>query len=309
MELSHLRAFIYVAEQGNVVRAAALLGMSQPTLSRRIQELEAELRTTVFRRAGHGMEITPSGHRFLDHAREILLRADAALDDMLRDAKTDQGQVVGGLPPSLGEIVIPRLAAEFVKRFPRGRLSIVEGGSGALFDQVLAERLDFAVIRNPTASSQIRAERLKLEALFLIGAAPLGSRHEAIGLAELSRVRLIMPTVADAKRSLISKMMSEGNFLPNIVMEVDSIGSTIELARAGFGYAVIPESTIAVLPRSRPRLHCQRIEAPGALANLCFVTSSKLGQNSLPAKAARVIREELVEILTTIASPRRTTKV
>ena len=273
MELSHLRAFVYVAEQGNVMRAAALLGTSQPTLSRRIQELEAELRTTLFRRAGHGMEITPSGHRFLDYARDIILRADAALDDMRRDAKTDQGHVTVGLPPSLGKITIPRLAAKFAKRFPRGMMSLVEGGSGALLDQVLSERLDFAVIRNPTASSQIATEQLKSEALFLIGATPVGSAHSTIDLVELSRVRLIMPTVADSKRSLISPIMSRADFAPNIVMEVDLIGSTIELARAGFGYAVIPETTIAVLPRSRPRLHCQRIDAPGALANslLCDV--------------------------------------
>lgn len=302
MELSHLRAFVYVAEQGNVVRSAALLGTSQPTLSRRIQELEAELRTTLFRRTGHGMEITPSGHRFLDHAREIMLRADAALDDMRRDAKTHQGHVSGGLPPSLGKIAIPRIAARFAKRFPRGMLSIVEGGAGALSDQLLSGRLDFAVIRNPIASSQIRTHQLKAEALFLVGAKPVGAPDSTVGLADLSRVRLLMPTVTDSKRSLIGPLISRGDFSPNIVMEVDSIDATVELARAGLGHAVIPEATIAVLPRAKPRLHCQRIDVPGAVADLCFVTSAKLGRSSLPAKAARFVQDELVEIVNAITA-------
>jgi LysR family nitrogen assimilation transcriptional regulator len=305
VELTHLRCFIYVAEQGNVMRAATLLATSQPTLSRRIRELEAELRTSLFRRPGHGMELTASGHRFLGHAREIVGRADAALQDMRRDAQSYEGQVAGGLPPSLGMIAIPRLAACFAQRFPRAMLSLVEGGSSTLFDQVLSERLDFAVIRNPMVSSQVVVERLKLESLFVIGARPVGRRNNVISLNDLARLPLIMPTVSDSKRSLIGPVISRGDFVPNIVMEVDSIASTIELARGGFGYAVIPECTVAVLPRSPPRLHCQRIDAPGAFAALCFVTSARLGRTSLPAKAARLVRDELGYIIKAISKPPR----
>lgn len=297
MELSQLRSFLYVAEQGNVSRAAALLDLSQPTVSRQIRELEAELRTSLFRRNGHGVELTPAGHRFTGHASEVLRSADSALHAMRPEPSDIEGHISGGLPPSLGELAIPPIAACFKKRFPRAVLSIVEGGSGLLYDLVLSNRLDFAVVRNPITSSQVTSELLCVESLYVIGARPFGFQGGPIGLTELSQLPLIMPTLLDSKRTLLDPAFSRGEFNPNIVMEVDSITSTITLVQAGFGYAVIPESTISVLPKTKPNLSCQLIDVPGVVATVCFISSKKFGATSLRAKAARMFRDEVANVL------------
>jgi LysR family nitrogen assimilation transcriptional regulator len=297
VELSQLRCFVFAAEQRSVSRAAMLLEISQPTLSRRVRELEAELRTSLFRRHGHGVELTPSGHRFFSYSKEVLLVAEAALVAMRQEVYSFEGSFSIGLPPSLGELAIPRIAATLQKIFPKAVFSFVEGGSGGLYDQVLSNRIDCAAVRNPTISSQIKTEQLRVEALYLVGACPIGPPGHAIGLSELSRVPLIMPTLVDSKRTLLDPAFSLGEFTPNVVMEVDSVSSTLKLAQAGVGYAVIPETTIAVLPRTGPDLSCQRIEAPGVLATLCFIQSNKLGAMSLQAKAARACRDEIVRVL------------
>jgi LysR family nitrogen assimilation transcriptional regulator len=301
MELSQLRNFISAAENGSVSRAAVVARVSQPTLSRQIRDLEAELKTSLFRRNGHGVQLTPSGHRFLAYARDVVGKADMALVAMQRDNQSYKGYIAGGMPPSLGRLATFSLVSSFSRRFPKAVLSLTEGGSGSLYDQVLSGRLDFAVMRNPPASSQVIIEQIRVESLFAVGAKPVGRRGAVVRLDDLARLPLIMPTRGESKRSLIDPAIARGEFTPNIVMEIDSVTSMFELAQAGMGYAIIPESTITVLPKTKPRLHCQRIDAPGVVAALCFVTSLKVGRTSLQGKAVRFIRDELVDLLPTYA--------
>lgn len=79
MSLTQLRYFVAVAEEKNVARAAARVHIAQPPLSRQIKGLEEELGVTLFQRTPKGMELLPAGETFLEHARSILTRVDAAI--------------------------------------------------------------------------------------------------------------------------------------------------------------------------------------------------------------------------------------
>ena len=88
MELRHLRYFIAVAEEGSLTLAAEKrLHTAQPSLSRQIRDLETEVGTQLMTRSAQGVELTAAGKAFLDHARMVLLQADAAKEAALRAAQ------------------------------------------------------------------------------------------------------------------------------------------------------------------------------------------------------------------------------
>jgi LysR family transcriptional regulator, hca operon transcriptional activator len=87
MELRHLRYFVAVAEAGNLTLAAEqTLHTSQPSLSRQIRDLESELGAQLLTRRARGIELTPAGRTFLDHARSLLSQVEAAAEAVRRVA-------------------------------------------------------------------------------------------------------------------------------------------------------------------------------------------------------------------------------
>lgn len=108
MELRHLRYFVAVAEEGSLTLAAEKrLHTAQPSLSRQLRDLEEEVGATLFLRGARGVELTPAGRAFLDHARLALSQANEAIAAARRAARPEKqgfsvcftsGQEVDWLP-------------------------------------------------------------------------------------------------------------------------------------------------------------------------------------------------------------------
>src|SRR5438128_11778388 len=100
MELRHLRYFVAVAEAGSLtVAAARQLHTSQPSLSRQIRDLEDEVGTPLLTRRARGIELTPAGRAFLDHARSVLSQVEAASEAARRAAGHAGPCITMGLLP------------------------------------------------------------------------------------------------------------------------------------------------------------------------------------------------------------------
>lgn len=118
MELRHLRYFIAVAEERNIGRAAARLHISQPPLTRQIQQLEEQLGVQLFNRTPRGMELTPAGELLLDEAKNINAVIEQATERTQRAGQGKFGRLDVAIFGSAILDTIPRLLADFRGAYP-----------------------------------------------------------------------------------------------------------------------------------------------------------------------------------------------
>ena len=299
MDLVQLEYFVRIAEQRSFTQAAMLLKASQPTLSRTIRALEVELKTNLFRRTGRGVQLTPGGRRFLDHARDVLQSAEAARQAVADPESRHSGRLVAGLPPSIGQALIPELVPRLAERFPGASISVVQGLSDTLAEQVSAGRLDFAVMRNPAPSPRVSIELIATEGVALLGAKPIGRPGSAVSLSDIATLPLILPTTSDFLRPLLEAAFAQQGMAPRIAFEIDSVPSIIALVAQRFGYAVIPATTRLAVPPGTS-VHCQPVASALLRASLCMVSPARPPRSTLVREGARLCRALLEDLLAPI---------
>lgn len=295
MDIKQLRYFVRVAELGSVGKASDILDIAQPTLSRQVRALEVELKSTLFSRNGRGVSLTPAGRRFLDHARGVLHAADSALIALKEGESAYEGRVIGGFTPSIGRTLIPTFVERFKARFPKASLSLVEGYSSSLHEQLLLGSLDFAILLNPPASPNLIIDPIATEDLYLIGASPIGPAPGEIELKDLASVPLIMPHEPHTIRPLLEYEAARLGIMLTMAFEIDAVRSIVELVERGVGYTVMPLNSIR--HSDHPKLVCQKIVSPNIQVTLSMITPIKRPQAPLPVEAASLARETLSELL------------
>src|SRR6059058_3520708 len=112
MELRHLRYFVAVAEALNFTKAASLLRVAQPALSRRVQDLEDEIGVDLLKRSSRGVVLTAEGKALLERTRHLLKLADESVEQVRALARGQYGDLhIGYSPSPTVEILPPALAA------------------------------------------------------------------------------------------------------------------------------------------------------------------------------------------------------
>jgi DNA-binding transcriptional LysR family regulator len=222
--------------------------MQQPPLSQQIRALERELDVQLFRRKPRGVELTDAGSAFLADARAILSHIDHAFATTRRTARGEQGEVAVGFTSSTPfHPFVPRIIRAYRDTFPRVSLTLEEGGTTELIDDLRNERIDAAFIRTAIANQEgIVVSTLLQEAMVL--ALPRGHvvsrRKGALALRALAGETFIVyrrrsgPGLYDA----ILAACNAAGFSPRIGQEAPRIVSTLNLVAAGLGISLVPES-------------------------------------------------------------------
>lgn len=266
MDLKQLEYFVHVAELGSFTRAAALLRVAQPALSRQVRKLEVELKQTLLYRNGRGVSATEAGKRLLAHGRGILLQVGRATQEVGGIKDTPVGHVVVGMPPSAAKVTTVPLVREFRRRFPDASLGIVEGLSVYVQEWLLMGRVDIALLYNPIPSPAMEIQPFLDEPLYLIRPrrerAAAASR--AVPLRELPQYRLIIPSRPHSIRMHVETQLANLGLKPTVAFEVDGVSAMLDLVAEGHGCAVLPinairgvgaRSGLLAQPITRPRLH------------------------------------------------------
>ena len=280
MDLRQLEYFVRIAELGSFTRAAGVLDVAQPALSRQVRLLEVELRQSLLLRNGRGVTTTEAGKLLLEHARGILHQVERAREDLGRVGGRLAGRVAVGLPPTVARMMAVPLTREFRRRLPHAALSITEGLSVAMQERLIAGRLDIALLYNPTPSPEIELSPLREEELVLF--CPMArdaraktsssmtpaevagrARLSPIALADVARLPLVTPSRPNAIRMLIETSMSAIGCRPTIALEIDGVEAILDLVSDGAGYAILPGYAVSASSRSGARDSLGAAAAPG----------------------------------------------
>ena len=270
MDMNALRHFIGVANTGSLTRAASLLAISQPTLSRQLNTLEAELGTALFYRHGRGVALTQAGQRLLDVAGTALQALDAVKDELQSHQLDEIGEVTIGMPPSIAATVGADLAACFALTHPHAHLRMRESFSGVLLEWIEAGRLDLAVLYDARRGANILATPLLLEDLFLIEASGTDS-DGAVEIDELARRPCLLPGPGNGLRRVVDAACWSERIQPRVQTEIDCVAALKQLAERGVGCTVLPFGAVH-REVQEGRLRARPFRSPAMRAMLVLAT-------------------------------------
>ena len=251
MELRQLRIFLQVCRSGSLSRAATVLNVAQPALSRQIRELENELGVALFYRHGRGLAPTAAGDRFLKSLAPILHELDTAYADIAAAREVAAGKVTLAAPPSLMALIAVDIAEHFRTDFPQIELHLVDGFSGYLFEWLMEGRADVAVLNGARKAANLAVEPLGSVCLHLAGATT--GKPEISALIEVGKVPfkslegipLILPSLNHGLRREVERIAAEHGVNLEIRSDVDLLAAQRELLRSGYACTVIAPAAIS----------------------------------------------------------------
>jgi LysR family nitrogen assimilation transcriptional regulator len=306
MNLRQLEYFVKVAEFGSFSRASAVLGMTQPAISRQVRALESALKLDLLHRNGRGAMLTDAGQRFLVHAKGILHQLDGARHAVTGSEADLAGKVVIGLPPSIGQVLTLPVVRAVRERYRNAELTIIEALSVSLQERLLAGRIDVAVVHNVVPSPLLKVEPILTESTCLLSAAgSAGSGPVAFGALE--RFDLISPTAPHPIRSMVEAEAARRGMKLKVVLEIDAIANMLQLVREGYGHAVVPYNVVRA-GMSGADIVARPIMRPSLKSTVALVTPARRPQTLLAEGIAAVLRQVLGQALNPAAEARRSSE-
>ncbi|MDE3075907.1 MAG: LysR family transcriptional regulator, partial [Chloroflexota bacterium] len=243
MELTQLRYFLEVARHLSFTRAAEALPISQPSLTNQIRRLERELGVELFTRTTRRVQLTPAGEDLIKASQQILNLVEAAQLEMQEFSGLRRGRVVLGTIPTVGAFSLPPLLAEFHRQLPGIELSIQEEGSDVLFDLLLDEAIDLAVVTAAEAHPSGSIERHGLvvdELVVLMPRDHLLARHKSVTLRQLAEDRFVLFKTGYGLRRMVLDACQQAGFQPTIGFESSQRETIYGMVEEGFGIALLP---------------------------------------------------------------------
>ncbi|MBN9735103.1 MULTISPECIES: LysR substrate-binding domain-containing protein [unclassified Pseudonocardia] len=263
MTLQQLMYFVAVANVRSFTRAADLVGVAQPTLSKSLRALESELGAPLINR-GSVVTLTPAGEAVLPLAQRMLADSDMVRSTVAEMVGLRSGRVRVGATPSLCIGVLSDVLRVFHARHPEIAVELAEDGSQPLETALVRNELDVALVIVPPDgvdpalhSAPLLRERLSVASPR--ARRPLTSRG-SIAVPELAKHDLVMVRKGYDLREVTLRAYAVAGVTPRIAVEGGQMDAVLRMVEAGTGVAVVPDLVFIGRPRLRrtvltPALH------------------------------------------------------
>lgn len=241
MDITQLRAFVTVAYEGNLTRAAERLHVTQPAVSLQIKSLQAALNLQLFLRNANGMSLTDEGAKLLPYAERVL----TSFNEFRQGADSLHTTLSGSL--AIGTILDPEFTrlGVFLKRlvetYPQLSTELRHGMSGWVAQEIKAGTLDLGYYLG-TPGKEFHSQTLTSFTYNVV--APQGWKARVSGKdwPALAKLPWIWTPAESIHHRLLSKIFAQHRVTPNKVALVDQEPSMLDLVKSGVGLSLIRES-------------------------------------------------------------------
>lgn len=246
MTLQQLRYFCVTAEVLHYTRAAALLYISQPSLSYALSKLEKELNMPLFEKQGKQIALTKYGAEFLPYAKRALSELSKG-QDRLKEMRTPGAGIINlGYIYSVSFSVLPSFVDQFYAHLGSRQTAFRfhQGMAGGLIEQLLNGSLDLLIAGKPEIDS-VEYLPIARQELFLTlpGTHRLADRR-SVTLADVSDEQFISITHESVIYRELADKFKKASFSPNIIFEADEYSSVAASVTTGAGVAIMPKLPI-----------------------------------------------------------------
>ncbi|GAA3424842.1 LysR family transcriptional regulator [Streptosporangium sandarakinum] len=291
MQLQQLAYFVAVAEARHFTHAAERMRVAQPSLSKQIKALEADLGAPLFSRARGNVTLTAAGEALLPLARRMLADADTARREVAELVGLRRGRVRLGATPSLCAGLMADALARFHRDYPGIELLVEEGGSRDLVRALARGQLDLALIIMPLQSDDpaLATEEVLRENLVVVSPTDSPVRRPYLRMEELrGRPMVMFRRGYDLREATLSACRQAG-FEPRLSVEGGEMDAVLRFVEAGLGIALVPSMVLD----GRPGLTGTPLAPPGLQRTIAIAHRKDVE----PTRAARAFHDTLLFFL------------
>lgn len=298
VEFRHLRYFLAVAESGSFSRAADRLGISQPSVSQQMRDLETALRVSLFQRRGKRILLTPRGLIFQEHARSVLRQ----LETLLQELNSEPGQLRGalhvGVVPALNVPLVPELIGRFSADHPAINITVEEISSLEIETALEEGRMDVGLGFLTRHSPNLRYERLFTDEFALVvSQSHPWAKKAFVPLSQLHQQRLLQLPDSFVMRRMIDTIFQNHHVRPRTIAEIDAIETLLRSLKPLGAATLLP--TIALRGREALKLNAIRLKGKKLGVEIGLLRLVDSSANSAVAAFTNLTRTFVPKMLAT----------
>lgn len=248
MNLNHLAIFQAVADAGNITAGAERLHISQPAVSKQLQELERSLGTPLLDRLPRGVRLTGAGELLAGYARRLFaLEAEAELA-MAELKGLERGRLSIGASVTIGSYLLPQALAQFHNAYPGLELSVEIANTESVQKKLLDGTLDIGLTEGQISFAEIEAAEFRQDELVAIAAPhhPLAHASKPVTLRRLCEEPFVVREPGSGTRLALEGALAERKLAIYPVMSLGNIEAIKRAVTAGIGVAFVSELTVGM---------------------------------------------------------------
>lgn len=243
MEIEQLRQFLAVAEHQNFTRAAEMIGLSQPALSRSIAKLEEELGQPVFERQTRKVKLSDAGQLLLRRAQQLIGIVDDTIAEISDDGES--GRIRIAAIPTIAPFYLPEILKTFAAAHPDATVTVQEDTTDNLLKRCTQGEIDLAILALPITVKYLEIEPLFDEELQIVLAPdhPLAKKKQ-LRLTDIEPLPFVLLDEAHCLSDNIQTFCRQRSFDPVSVERTSQLAMVQELVSLNHGVSMVPEMAV-----------------------------------------------------------------